>query len=122
MPAPRLGRLSAYLGEHRGGAHYEAADTAVTKAAALIAADGAPQLILDADAGRPLVSVRALAAAVGHGEVRYGVVGGACRVRPSDACSPAATWIRRHGVDVSRAAGQPHAGVVYRLGGGRRGG
>jgi hypothetical protein len=117
MPPARVARLSAYLRGHQDGARYEAADVAVTKAAALIAADGRPQLLLDADRGRPLIGPGRLAAAAAAGGVRFGVVDSACagatRAR-SDGCSAAARWIRAHGVDVSRAAGQPR-GVVYRL-------
>ena len=117
MPPARVARLSAFLRDHQDGARYEAADAAVTKAAALIAADGRPQLLLNADRGRPLVGPARLAAAAAGGAVRFGVVDSGCThaapVR-SDGCSAAARWIRGHGVDVSRAAGQPR-GVVYRL-------
>ena len=116
MPAARLHRLSAFLREHQGTARYEAADVATTKAAALIAADGHAQLILDADRGRPLVTPAALAAAVTSGAVRYAVAGTSCSAATPDGCSPAARWIHAHGTDVSHAAGQPHAGLVYRLG------
>jgi 4-amino-4-deoxy-L-arabinose transferase-like glycosyltransferase len=108
LPAGRLDRLSAYLRAHQGTARYEAADVATTKAAALIAADGRAQLILAADRGRPLVSVRQLVAAVASGAVRYGIAGTA-------RSSATSAWIRAHGTDVSRAAGQPRAGLVYRL-------
>jgi 4-amino-4-deoxy-L-arabinose transferase-like glycosyltransferase len=115
MPAGRLQRLSAFLRDHQGTARYEAADVATTKAAALIAADGHAQLILDVDHGRPLVTPAALAAAVASGAVRYAVAGAACSTAAPDGCSPTARWIRAHGTDVSHAAGQPHAGLVYRL-------
>jgi 4-amino-4-deoxy-L-arabinose transferase-like glycosyltransferase len=115
MPAGRLHRLSAFLRDHQGTARYEAADVATTKAAALIATDGHAQLILDADRGRPLVTPSALTAAVSSGAVRYAVASTACSTATPDGCSPTARWIRTHGTDVSHAAGQPHAGLVYRL-------
>ncbi|HET6507469.1 MAG TPA: glycosyltransferase family 39 protein [Baekduia sp.] len=122
MPPARLASLDDYLRAHQAGARYEAADVAVTKAAALITRSGEPQLILDADRGQTLVPPSALARAVARGEVRYAVSGGSCRVVvASDACSPDARWIRAHGTDVSRAAGQPYGGVVYRLGVGHGG-
>lgn len=115
MPPARLAALDDYLQSHQAGARYEAADVAVTKAAALIARSGQPQLILNADRGRTLIRVPELAHAVRTHAVRYAIAGGACRVAASDACSPDARWIRAHGTDVSRAAGQPVEGVVYRL-------
>jgi 4-amino-4-deoxy-L-arabinose transferase-like glycosyltransferase len=129
LPSGRLGALSGYLLRHRDGARYEAASVAVGKAASLIAHDGLPVLVLTTTQARPLVTVGALARAVAAGEVRYALVGAACSPSSADrvtGCSPAARWIRTHGVDVSRAAGQPHPGLVYALGrdrlptGGRR--
>jgi 4-amino-4-deoxy-L-arabinose transferase-like glycosyltransferase len=122
LPSGRLGALSAYLLTHRDGARYEAASVAVGKAASLIAHDGLPMLVLTTTQARPLVTVSALARAVAAGQVRYALVGAACSPTSADrltGCSPAARWIRAHGVDVSRAAGQPHAGLVYVISGGR---
>lgn len=118
IPPARLARLSAYLRDHQGGARYEAAAVSVSKGAALIAHDGRPVLLLDGANGRPLVPVGALARAVARGEVRYALVGSDCSLAAADpraGCSPAARWIRATGTDVSRAAGQPQPGLLYRL-------
>jgi 4-amino-4-deoxy-L-arabinose transferase-like glycosyltransferase len=122
IAAPRLDALSAYLRAHRRGARYEAASLAVAKGAALIAHDGQPVLMLDGEHGRPLVSTARLAALVRHGQVRDALVGSDCSlaaIDPRTSCSPAARWIRRHGVDVSRRAGQGRARVLYALGSAR---
>ena len=111
----RVAALSGYLHAHDGGARDEVATLAPSKAAQLIARDGRPVLVLANVDGRPIVPAGALAAAVARGSVRYALVGSSCRVPGTAACAPAARWVRTHGVDVSRAAGQPHAGLVYRL-------
>jgi hypothetical protein len=118
LPAVRLTRLSAYLRAHRHGARYETASVTVGKAASLVARDGQPVLILTAAAARPVVGVGRLAHAVATGQVRSALVGSTCgplSADPLNGCSAAARWIRAHGVDVSRAAGQPHPGLVYAL-------
>ena len=120
LPRARLDRLSAYLLAHQRGARYETASVSVGKAASLIARDGRPVLILTAAHARPVVGVRRLAQRVASGQVRSALVGATCGRRSSDpatGCSPTARWIRAHGVDVSRAAGQPHPGLVYTFSG-----
>jgi hypothetical protein len=114
----RVASLSRYLRDHQGAAHYEFASLAPAKAALVIAHDGRPALVLEAYYGRSIVPVARLAAAVRSGQVRYAVVGATCTQSSGDrltGCSPAARWIRAHGVDVSRQAGQPHPGLLYRL-------
>jgi 4-amino-4-deoxy-L-arabinose transferase-like glycosyltransferase len=119
LPSARLGRLSGYLQAHRGGARYETASLAVGKAASLIARDGQPILVLIATDARSVVPPGTLERAVALGEVRFALLGSSCTSASTDrvlGCSPAARWIRAHGIDVSRAAGQPHSGLVYALG------
>ncbi|QEC50346.1 glycosyltransferase family 39 protein [Baekduia soli] len=119
LPSARLARLTAYLRADQGTARYETASVAVAKAGPVIARDGRPVLMLTGTWGRPLVSTRRLAALVRAGEVRTALVGDSCTaLSPNrwDGCSAPARWIRAHGVDVSAAAGQPHAGFVYALG------
>jgi len=118
IPAARVTVLSGYLRAHQAGARYEAASVAVAKAGPLIARDGRPVLLLTSTYGRPLVSVSALARLAAAGQVRYALVGDSCTPTSPDpwtGCSPAARWIRAHGIDVSRAAGQPHRGLVYEI-------
>jgi hypothetical protein len=118
ITASRVALLSRYLRDHQGSAHYEFASLAPAKAALVIAHDGRPALVLEAYYGRPIVPVSQLAAAVRSGELRYALAGATCTQSSGDrltGCSPAARWIRAHGVDVSRQAGQPHPGLLYRL-------
>jgi len=118
LPAARVARLTAYLRAQQHGARYETASVAVAKAGPIIAHDGRPVLMLTGTDGHPLVSTRRLARLVAAGEVRTALVGDTCTTASPDrwvGCSAAATWIRAHGVDVSRRAGQPHGGLVYAL-------
>jgi 4-amino-4-deoxy-L-arabinose transferase-like glycosyltransferase len=118
ITADRVALLSRYLRAHQGTAHYEFAALAPAKAAMIIARDGRPALVLEAYYGRPIVPVAQLAAAVRSGRLRYALLGATCTQSSGDrltGCSPAARWIRAHGVDVSRQAGQPHPGLLYRL-------
>jgi hypothetical protein len=111
----RIAALSAYLRGHDDGAYDEVATLAPSKAAQLIARDGRPVLVLASVDGRQIVAPRALASAVAAGRVRYALVGDRCTVPGTAACTPVAAWLRAHGADVSAAAGQPDAGLVYRL-------
>ena len=119
LPHRRLDALSAYLRARQGGARYEVASVTVAKAGPLIAHDGRPVLLLTSAWGHPLVSTAQLARLVAEGSVRTALVGNRCTRTSADrwaACSAVAAWIRRHGADVSRQAGQPHPGLVYALG------
>jgi 4-amino-4-deoxy-L-arabinose transferase-like glycosyltransferase len=111
----RVASMSRYLRAHDGDARDEVAAVAPSKAAQLIARDGRPVLVLTSVDGRPLVTPGALAAAVGRGDVRYAIMGDRCSRAGTPACAPPARWVRAHGIDVSRAAGQPRPGFLYRL-------
>lgn len=111
QPAARVARLSAYLRTHQRGARYELASLAASPAAPLIVRDGRPVLVLTA-AGHEVVSVDRLARLTAAGRVRDALVGNGCR---SAGCRSLTRWIRAHGTDVSRAAGEPHAGTLYAL-------
>jgi hypothetical protein len=66
----------------------------------------------------PVYDAAVRTSAVRSGRLRYALLGATCTPSSGDrltGCSPAARWIRAHGVDVSRQAGQPHPGLLYRL-------
>jgi 4-amino-4-deoxy-L-arabinose transferase-like glycosyltransferase len=118
MPAARVAALSAFLRARTAGAADEVAVSAPAKAGPLIARDGRPVLILSDGQGHQLVSPAALANAVAAGRVRYALLGDACAPASGNertGCLPVVAWARGHGVDVSRAAGQPHRGALYAL-------
>jgi 4-amino-4-deoxy-L-arabinose transferase-like glycosyltransferase len=118
LPAARVAALSDYLRAHAAGATDEVAVSAPAKAGALIAHDARPVLILSDGQGNQLVSPAALAGAVAAGHVRYALLGDACTAASGNertGCLPVVAWARAHGVDVSRAAGQPHRGALYAL-------
>jgi 4-amino-4-deoxy-L-arabinose transferase-like glycosyltransferase len=118
MPAARLAALSGFLRAHAVGASDEVAVSAPSKAGPLIARDGRPVLILSDGQGNELVSPAALARAVAGGSVRYALIGDACTAHSGNertGCLPVVRWARAHGVDVSRAAGQPRRGALYAL-------
>ena len=112
LPARRVNRLSTYLRAHQRGARYEFASVAASPAAPLIVRDRRPVLVLTA-AGRQVIDVSRLRHLVDSGRVRAALVSAGCR---SAGCARLAGWIRAHGTDVSRAAGEPRAGIVYALG------
>jgi 4-amino-4-deoxy-L-arabinose transferase-like glycosyltransferase len=116
IPPARVAALSAFLRAHDAGTTDEVASVAPSKAAQLVALDGRPVRVLASVDGRPLVTPRALAADVAAGRVRFALLGDRCLRPGTAACAPAALWVRAHGIDVSAAAGQPHPGLVYRLG------
>jgi 4-amino-4-deoxy-L-arabinose transferase-like glycosyltransferase len=115
--------LSAYLRAHQSSAYYEAAFDSGTKMGELVERDARPILVLTTLDGRvftPVARLRALAAA---GKVRYAFLDEGCwpisdrsHSPPTDAdCSAPARWVREHGTDVSKQAGMPRAGMLWRL-------
>ena len=112
MPPAELARLSHYLRSHQHGAHYEVASATAVKAAALIAHDGRPVLLLDALARQPIVSAAQLRADVRLDQVRYLLMASGCR---SGRCGQAVAWAQRAGTDVTRRAGLPGRGLLYAL-------
>jgi 4-amino-4-deoxy-L-arabinose transferase-like glycosyltransferase len=117
MPAARLAALSAYLRAHQGHARYEVAGASVFRDVALVIHDARPVLTLTNVGGRPLLTPDQLAHDSRSGQVRYVMIG-PLRCKPNGAgggCTPVVRWARTHGTDVSRAAGLPHRGMLYRL-------
>ncbi len=117
-----LAPLSSYLRAHQGSAYYEVAFDSGTKMGELVERDAKPILVLTTLEGHvftPLARLRALAAA---GKVRYAFLDEGCGPQspPTDPdCSPSARWISEHGTDVSKQAGMPRAGMLWRLPSGR---
>ncbi|MEN3279780.1 MAG: hypothetical protein V7607_920 [Solirubrobacteraceae bacterium] len=116
LPQARVDALAAYLSHAR--AANDLAASAPAKVGQLIASNGRPVLILSDGQGRQLVTPRQLAGDVANGSVRFALLGDACTPSSGNArtgCLPVVRWAHAHGVDVSRAAGQPHAGSLYAL-------
>ena len=100
--------LSDYLSPRTAGVRYELAVDNPLLVAPLIIRDQRAILPLTPGFGtHQLFSVAALRAAIAAGQVRYGLVTDrSCSANASGKayCTPAALWIRRHGVDVTRGA------------------
>jgi 4-amino-4-deoxy-L-arabinose transferase-like glycosyltransferase len=116
LPQARVDALAAYL--RHAGATDNLAASAPGKVGQLIASHGPPVLILSDGQGRQLVTPAQLASDVARGRIRFALLGDACTPSSGNArtgCLPVVRWAHAHGVDVSRAAGQPHAGALYAL-------
>jgi 4-amino-4-deoxy-L-arabinose transferase-like glycosyltransferase len=113
-----LAPLSNYLRAHQDGAYYEAAFDSGTKMGELVERDARPILVLTTLEGRVFTTAPQLRAQVAAGRVRYAFIDEGCGPQspPTDAdCSPAARWVVAHGTDVSRQAGMPRPGMLWRL-------
>jgi 4-amino-4-deoxy-L-arabinose transferase-like glycosyltransferase len=113
-----LAPLSSYLRAHQGTAYYEAAFDSGTKMGELVERDARPILVLTTLGGRVFTTVAQLRALVAAGKVRYAFLDEGCGPQSpaTDAdCSPAARWVSAHGTDVSKQAGMPRAGMLWRL-------
>ncbi len=113
-----LAPLSAYLRAHQGSAYYEAAFDSGTKMGELVERDARPILVLTTLDGRVLTTVARLRALVAAGKVRYAFLDEGCGPQspPTDAdCSAPARWVSAHGTDVSKQAGMPRPGMLWRL-------
>ncbi len=118
LHAGELGPLSTYLRAHQGGAYYEAAFDAGTKMGELVERDARPILVLTTLEGRVLTPVARLARLASEGKVRYAFIDGYCAPHAPATetdCAAPVRWVREHGVDVSRQAGMPRAGMLWRL-------
>jgi 4-amino-4-deoxy-L-arabinose transferase-like glycosyltransferase len=113
--------LSAFLRAHQGSAYYEAAFDSGTKMGELVVRDARPILVLATLNGRVFTPVARLRALAATGKVRYAFIDGVCGASspPTNPdCSAPARWVREHATDVSREAGLPRAGMLWRLPGG----
>jgi hypothetical protein len=113
-----LAPLSAYLRAHQGGAYYEVAFDSGTKMGELVERDAQPILVLTTLEGHVFTSLARLRALAAAGEVRYAFLDEGCGPQspPTDPdCSPPARWVSEHGTDVSKQAGMPRPGMLWRL-------
>jgi 4-amino-4-deoxy-L-arabinose transferase-like glycosyltransferase len=118
LHAGELGPLSAFLRAHQGSAYYEAAFDSGTKMGELVVRDARPILVLSTLNGQVFTPVARLRALARAGEVRYAFLDTLCgrHSPPTDAdCTAPARWVTAHGVDVSRQAGMPRPGMLWRL-------
>ncbi|MEA2411696.1 MAG: hypothetical protein QOC77_2257 [Thermoleophilaceae bacterium] len=118
MPTAEVASVTRYLGQHTRGDRYEVASAFYATAGPVIAHDGRPVLVLNSVNRGPLAPVTQLARAVHRGEVHYILFVGSCGTDPLAAigsCPPAWRWARTHSVDVSRRAGLPRHGVLFRF-------
>ena len=120
LAQPLVAALSDFLTTHQGGARFEAAFSAPTLAAPLIARDARPVLLLTSLKGRPLTTLTQLQAQAARGRVRYVFTEGICP-GPSytdlPACSIADKWVRRHAQDITAALHLPEKqGLLYAVG------
>jgi 4-amino-4-deoxy-L-arabinose transferase-like glycosyltransferase len=113
-----LAPLSAYLRAHQDGAYYEVAFDSGTKMGELVERDARPILVLTTLDGRIFTPVSRLRALVAAGRVRYAFLDEGCGPQSPATdpdCSAPARWVRAHGTDVSREAGMPRDGMLWRL-------
>ncbi len=113
-----LAPLSAYLRAHQGGAYYEVAFDSGTKMGELVERDARPILVLTTLEGHVFTSLARLRALVADGKVRYAFLDEGCgpQSTPTDPdCSTPARWVSEHGTDVSKQAGMPRPGMLWRL-------
>jgi 4-amino-4-deoxy-L-arabinose transferase-like glycosyltransferase len=118
LHADELGPLSNYLRAHQGSAYYEAAFDSGTKMGELVERDARPILVLSTLEGKVFTSVARLRALAAAGRVRYAFVDGYCPPHspPTETdCAAPVRWVRAHGVDVSKQAGLPRPGMLWRL-------
>ena len=113
-----LAPLSAYLRAHQGGAYYEVAFDSGTKMGELVERDAKPILVLSTLEGHVFTSLARLRALAAAGEVRYAFLDEGCGPQSPSTdpdCSPPARWVSEHGTDVSKQAGMPRPGMLWRL-------
>jgi hypothetical protein len=113
-----LGPLSSYLRAHQGSAYYEVAFDSGTKMGELVERDARPILVLTTLEGHVFTSLARLRTLVATGKVRYAFLDEGCGPQSPSTdpdCSPPARWVSEHGTDVSKQAGMPRQGMLWRL-------
>ena len=116
MPAAEVSAISSYLARHAAGDRFELATASYSRAGPIIVHDARPVIVETSIFGRPVTTTAKLRAQVDSGQVHYALVGGVCG-NPNRAlivnCPAIVRWTRAHSVDVSRAAGLHHRGVLF---------
>jgi 4-amino-4-deoxy-L-arabinose transferase-like glycosyltransferase len=119
LPTSQARGLETFLRAHRTGTRYDLAVYDPSRVATLIVDGIRPILPLSSWAGRPLVGLPELRSRVAAEQVRYVLTDSAsCRSPRATAragCLPAVRWARRHGRDVSAAAGVARPFHLYDL-------
>jgi hypothetical protein len=118
LPSEEQRLVSAYLRAHREGARYEVAAESATQIGSLIVQDGLPVRVLTTYNGQVFTTVAQLRRLIAEGQVRYAFLNTFCghtSTSANPACAEPVKWVREHGVDVSREAGLPRGGLLYRL-------
>jgi hypothetical protein len=118
MPPALLRSLTGYLGRRTRSDRYEVASAFYATAGPVIAHDGRPVLVLSTVNKGTLAPTTQLADAVRRGEVHYLLMVGRCGrdpLRKIGRCPPAWRWARAHSVDVSKQAGSPTRGLLFRF-------
>jgi len=113
-----LAPLSSYLRAHQGSAYYEVAFDSGTKMGELVERDAQPILVLTTLEGHVFTSLARLRALAAAGAVRYAFLDEGCGPQSPSTdpdCSAPARWISEHGTDVSKQAGMPRPGMLWRL-------
>jgi 4-amino-4-deoxy-L-arabinose transferase-like glycosyltransferase len=114
MPAREVAQLSRFLRRHSPRTRDEVASSTAVKAAPLIVRDGRPVLMLAAQSGQPVTSLHRLKVALHHHWVRY-LLTAPCSARDAPRCGVVNHWAQINGRDVTRQAGLPGRGTLFRL-------
>jgi 4-amino-4-deoxy-L-arabinose transferase-like glycosyltransferase len=113
-----VAEISGYISAHRDGAHYEFVVADPSTVGSLIVHDLQPILSLTSYGDHELLATPRLARLVSTGAVRFAYIGGPCVPRNQlelPRCSAGASWVRAHGIDVSRTIGLDQPDMLYFL-------
>jgi 4-amino-4-deoxy-L-arabinose transferase-like glycosyltransferase len=113
-----VAKINDYIGANRDGARYAFVVADPSSIGDLIVHDPQPFLSLTSYNQHELLPITRLAALVRTGAVRFAYIGGPCVASDKlelPRCSQGASWVRRHGIDVSRKIGLARPAVLYFL-------
>jgi hypothetical protein len=120
MPPAEVNSLAGYLAPRTRGDRYELASAFYAQAGPLVARDGRPVMVLTSVRRHPVVGLTRLERAVRRHEVRFMIVTGSCGTAGARSgvvagCPPTVRWARAHSVDVTKQAGLPGRGLLFRF-------